>query len=198
MIVDWKEYRLMALSLLEIGYIPVYGIFCEELKEVIVECINKAMKEGKKEVTLLIDSGGGADSCFNSIKGAMTITNIKFIGLVTGRAASNAFRLLQHCDERKAIRNATLLFHWGSVSFYNNELHAIMTGETWPIDDYVKYRQATLREVHERTGTSEDDLMKYAGQERNFLAESAKEMNWIDEVIVDVPAKVKANGKKSK
>jgi ATP-dependent protease ClpP protease subunit len=198
MIIDWKEYRQMALSLLEMGYIPIYSDFGDELREVVVECINKSMKEAKAEVTLLIDSAGGNDACFNSIKGAMTISSMRFHGLVTGCAASNAFRLLQHCDTRKAIRNASLVFHWGSLRIFNTSIAALMEGETWPIDDFIAYRRATLHEVHERTGMPEDELMRYARQERVVYAENALTMNWIDEVLEDVPSRIKkANGLKN-
>lgn len=190
MIADWKDYRQTALALVDNGYIPVFGEFCPELEEIVVECILLAFRKGRKEITLLINSNGGRNDCFNGIKAAMTMTKIKFTGLVMSRASSNGFRLLQHCQKRQAIRNALIMMHWGQISFNNQELAAIMAGETWPLDLIREIKETTLTEVCQRTGIGHDKLVEYSLYERFFTAQQAKDINFIDEVVTDVPAMV--------
>jgi ATP-dependent protease ClpP protease subunit len=191
MILDWKQYRGIALSLVDDGYIPVFGDFCNELEEVVVECILAAQKKGKKEISLLINSNGGDDSCFNGIKTAMMLTDIEFTGLVMSRARSNGFRILQHCHKRKAISNANLLWHWGTVGLNNGEIAAIMDGQSWPMERIKVLRDTSLQEIFNRTGVSIEKLMEYALYERDFMASEALELNFIDEILEDVPSKIK-------
>jgi len=191
MIADWKDYRQMSLGLVENGYIPVFGEFCPELEEIVVECILMAFKKGKKTMTLLINSYGGKDNSFNGIKAAMTMTGIQFTGLVMSRASSNGFRLLQHCHKRQAIRNAMLMFHWGQWPLGNSELAALLAGQNWPLDLLLEARRTILQEVHQRTGVSIDQLTEFALYERFFTAEQALQLNFIDKVIDDIPTKMK-------
>lgn len=180
----------MALDMAADSYIPIYGEFCKELEEIVVECIELAKRKGKKTVTLLINSNGGSDDSFTSIKGAMEHSKLEFTGFVTARARSNGFRLLQHCHTRVAVRNATLLFHWGYHKLINSDIAALMDGENGPIDYLVNTRKVIAQEVHQRTGVPIKDLYKYALYERQFLAEDARNMNFIDEIVEDVPDRV--------
>lgn len=196
---DWNEYRKMSHGLYKLGYIPILTEMEENLKNITVNLISKAMSKKVNKLTFLIDSEGGSDSCFNAIKSMMTIAEINFSGLVVGQACSNAFRLLQHCDTRLGIRNATLIFHWGQTQILNGEIAALMDGDTWPIEHILAWRTATLNEVHERTGVNIADLKKFALSERTFMADEALKLNMIDEIIDDLPARVysELNGHKS-
>lgn len=191
LILDWKQFRELAISLVDDGYILVFGKFCDELEQVVTECILSAQKKGKKQMTMLINSNGGTDTCFNGIKAAMMLTEIEFIGLVMSNAQSNAFRLLQHCHKRKAIRNAFLMWHWGNTGFGNGQIAAVMRGQDWPYKHMKAWRDASLQEIHERTGVSIEELQEFADFERRFMATEALELNFIDEILEDVPAKIK-------
>lgn len=196
MIVDWVEFRKFALSLTEDGYIPIFGEFVDQLAEIANECIWKLKKSGKKQVTLLIDSTGGMNTTFASIKATMLETGLEFRGLVMGKAYSNGFNILQQCDHRAAVKDAYLMFHWGTQRLSNSELAALISGEMWPIEAAIEAELMTAQTVSERTGTSVDQLTVYALYERYFIATQALKENFIDEVISDLPPKLKEKLKK--
>ena len=187
MIKDWKVFRDMALEHAKTGVIPVYGEFCIELEEVVVECIWLAQKSGHKKVTLLINSNGGINDCFTSIWAAMIQSGIEFTGLVTARARSNGFRLLQVCKFRKALSNADVMFHWGQYRLDNGEIAAIIAGQDWILERVRNGRMTMLQEVNARTGIPVSDLTQYALYERNFSAEDALKIGFIDEIVKDSP-----------
>jgi len=191
MIIDWKNFRSMALEMTEKGYIPVFGKFCPELEEVVVESIFQAKKQGKKKVTLLINSNGGQNDSFTAIKSAMVISEMEFTGFVMSRARSNGFRLLQHCHNRLAVRNAELMFHWGQSSLGNSEIASLMDGQTWATDHIVTQRKAMAQEVHERTGVPLNKLYELARYDRMLTAQEGMELNFIDEIVEDTPQAIK-------
>ncbi|MFC1700136.1 ATP-dependent Clp protease proteolytic subunit [Patescibacteria group bacterium] len=191
MIMDWKDFRTMARDLVNEKYIPVFGHFCNELEQVVVECILLAKKKGYEEMTFLINSNGGWNDAFTGIKSMMVITEIKFTGFVTSRARSNGFRLLQHCHRRLAVRNSELLFHWGQTRLDNNEIAALMNGQTWPTEHVIKIRDAIVQEIHERTDVPMKNLYEFALYDRPFTAEEGLALNFLDEIVEDTPQLIK-------
>lgn len=195
MIKSWPDFRILALDLLELGYIPIFDYFNPELKEVVVECILRAMKKDKKALTFLIDSGGGQDDCFRAIKGTMSASGITFTGLVTSKAGSNAFRLLNICHLRQAMNDAYIVFHWGETSIGNAEIAAIFDGEAWPVENILSWRRPFLNEVHERSGLAIDTLKHFAVTERPIYAEEALRLNMIDKIVNSLPNSVAAKAR---
>lgn len=196
MIIENVDFRKFALRLLEsCSYIPIFGEMNEQLEEIVVECIFKAKVEGRKEITLLINSAGGMNKVFAGIKAAMIESGLKFIGLVMGHSGSNGFNLLQQCDKRIAIRDSTLMFHWGSQRLSNSEIAAIIKGDTWPIENLVEDELNSARQVSDRTGIHIDVLKEFALYERRFKPKDAKSLNIIDEIILDLPDKVRESMK---
>lgn len=191
MIKDWKSYREQALRMAEDGYILVFGEFCPELEEIVIDSLFLAKSKGKKQVTLLINSFGGKNSAYNSIKGAMTVSGLKFVGIVLGYAKSNAFHLLQLCHKRIALKITTLMFHWGSYQFNNSEISATRRGETWPLDLMIQCELLEAECVSKRTGMPLEKLIEYAEQERNFTGADAVKVGFVDELIDDLPADIK-------
>lgn len=195
MIADPKEFRSLAMQLAEIGYIPVFGEMNENLDEIVVECILKCIQKKVKKVTFLINSGGGFNNTYSAIVAAMyeaRLADTCFDGLVMGKACSNAFMLLQHCDKRSATRDSMLMFHWGSQKLGNSELSALIAGETWPIEHAKRVEMVTAEIVSDRSGISVEQLISFALYERWFVAEEALAMKFIDEIVQDLPQKVKA------
>jgi ATP-dependent protease ClpP protease subunit len=187
MIKDWKTFREMALEYAKRGFIPVYGEFCMELEEVVLECIFFTQIQGMKSVTLLINSNGGSNDCFTAIRAAMLLSGIEFTGFVMARAISNGFRLLQTCKIRKALANSGLMFHWGSYRLMNNELSAIMSNRDWTLEHVRNGLLTTLQEISDRTGVPTKTLCQYALFERDFTADEALTINFVDEVAKEPP-----------
>lgn len=188
MVMDWKDFRRMALDMVEKGRIPVYGEFCLELQEIIIECIHFAEKRGQKKITLVINSGGGWFDTFSAIKGAMSDSSIEFTGMVVSKAKSSAFHLLQHCHRRIALKDANLMFHWGTQRLNNGDISSLMDGDTWVLDHLVRLRKQSAEDVSKRSGVvSVADLYKFALYEREFSGEEAKDFGFVDEVIDGLP-----------
>ncbi len=190
MIMDWSEFREMALVLSEIGYIPVFEDLTANLEEIVRECILKLRARDIKEAIFLIDSAGGSNCSFASIKGAMLTSGLTFTGIVLGRACSNAFQLLQQCNKRIAVVDSVLIFHWGSQVLDNQQLAALISGDTWPIEHALNIELVTAQSISERTGVSVEQLKDFAWQEREFSAQEALKMNFIDEILQEVPQNV--------
>lgn len=114
MVKDWRTYREQALKLAEEGTIILYGEFCWEMEEIVLDALQVARAKGKKVATVLINSHGGKTNVYTTIKGAMALSGMKFTGIVIGIAASNGFMLLQTCHRRLAIPGSLIMFHWGS------------------------------------------------------------------------------------
>lgn len=187
MIIDSREFRDLSLKMSEEGYLLIFGEFNEILEEIVVESILRMRKARNKEATLLINSGGGFNGTFSTIKSAMIESGIIFTALVMGRAASNAFNVVQICHKRRAVQDAFLMFHWGSQRINNSELAAMISGQTWPVENAIQAEMQNAAAVSRRTGISIDTLKEYALYERWFSAKQALEQNFIDEIVDDLP-----------
>jgi len=155
--VDWKAYKEEAERMLrEEGWIPIFEKFCPELEKIILSLIFQARSKKKEHIVLLI---------------------------VLGQAKSAAFQLLQQCDVRYAVHGSSLMPHWGSCSFGNNELAAIMAGDMWPIDHQRSLRNLLFNDALIKTGVDKDNLQTIYNTDRVFTSAEALALNFIDKVI---------------
>ena len=188
----------------DMGIIPIIGEVNTDMAEVVVECIDLALKRGFKTITFHIDTNGGwNDSCNAIIAKMNSLPHIDFTGLVMGKARSNGLRLLQHCTNRLAFRSSTIQFHWGSLEMKNGDLAAIMDNA---VIDPIAHRKRTLgiiaQEIADATGLSLEKLYALARYEQDLNSEEAMEFGFLDEILPDLPAKRAgkrlAKGKKEK
>jgi ATP-dependent Clp protease protease subunit len=189
--VDWKAYREKSEAMLRtLGAIPILENFCQELETIIVDCVLQAKVRDLKELSIFINSGGGKISTLIAITTALKIFGKKTTGIVLGSAFSAAFQLLQQCDVRLAAEGSFLMPHWGQASFDNNELDAMMKGETWPFDHQRSVRNQLLQVTRERTGLSINELKRIYGQDRRFTATEALKLKFVDKVVKDFDPKM--------
>lgn len=182
--VDWKLYREEAERMLrEEGWIPIFERFCPELEKIIVWLIFQAKSKKKEHIVILINSNGGSISSLVAIKAAIKIAGLKTVGIVLGKARSAGFQLLQQCDVRYAVHGSSLMPHWGSGSFGNNELAAIMAGDMWPIDHERSLRNLLFADALKKTGVDKEKLQKIYDTDRDFTSEEALALNFIDKVL---------------
>lgn len=187
MIRDWKNLREQSLRLANEGYLLIYGDFCSELEEIVLECIDVVKQKGHKKAVVLINSTGGANSCYNAIKGALVASGLRTVGYVLGYALSNAFLTLQLCEKRFAIESADLLFHWGWYKLGNQELASIVAGKTWVLEHVISVQMVETEMVSKRTGIPVKTLMEYALYNRHFTANEGLKLKMIDEIVVAPP-----------
>ena len=86
-------------------------------------------------------------------------------------------------DVRYAVHGSSLMPHWGSGSFGNNELAAIMIGDMWPIDHERSLRNLLFADALKKTGVDKEKLQKIYDTDRDFTSEEALALNFIDKVI---------------
>ncbi len=187
MIRDWTLYRENVLRQAGQGIIPIFGKFGEELEEITIDAIEVARQRKLTRVAFWINSFGGANHAYNAIKGAVLISGIIFTGTVFGYAHSNAFQLLQLCSHWQAVRTSSLKFHWGSYTHDNAEIAAILAGAAWPIERVKAVELEEAEFVSRRTGVSLSMLQEFALYDRTFLATEALNMNFLDELLDDLP-----------
>ncbi len=161
--------------------------------EVVLDCIRKAMEKGRKTITFLIDSNGGADESMMAIRAAMQVSGMEFTGLVMGKARSNGFNLLQLCTKRQALAGSGLVFHFGWWKFNNAELVAMVRGDAWPVERAVEDRTRMMGELAERSGQPIDFLLALAQAERELSGNEAKQMGFVDEILDALPAKARSS-----
>jgi ATP-dependent protease ClpP protease subunit len=191
MIKDWKTFRDQSLKLSLEGSILIYGEFCKELEEIVLDSLLVARSEGYKDITLLINSFGGRNIVYTAIKGAMALSGLKYRGIVIGVAYSNGFNLLQSCHTRLAISGSFLMFHWGNNGFNNQESAAIEAGETWPVITMRANLRDRVKFVSKRTGVSVKKLKMFARQERCFTVTESLELGFLDLVLPDLPDRIR-------
>jgi ATP-dependent protease ClpP protease subunit len=189
MLKSWFQYSETANSLYKsMGLIPVMGEFCTELEEIVLDLLVRAKFDGKATIKLLINSSGGNTSSCIAMRNALKLIQLDTVGIVLARAHSSAFILLQACDKRIALDGSTLVLHWGGTRFDNNELVAVVAGETWPFDNRRQGNLSIMSEISRRTGVPMDKLIGYANSERYFTAQEALSANLVDEVLSsDIP-----------
>jgi ATP-dependent protease ClpP protease subunit len=136
--------------------------------------------DSSAEIILKLDSGGGSVPngnvmCENIIHSPSTVR-----GIVTGFACSMTFTILQSCHIRSAYGNSDLMFH----PYRLNEL------SIWR-DDFDEYIQKVRNSFHyflehlsTRSGQPFDVLAKWAKQERHFTGYEAKELGFVDELLL--------------
>jgi ATP-dependent Clp protease protease subunit len=132
-----------------------------------------------KRITLLIDSSGGSVTALDIILDTMRVIKAPVDGLVTGGAASSAFRLLQHCRLRMAYRHAVLSMHGYIIRNYR--VDGPSSGKDLR-ETKREFRQV-LNYFAKRTGQPVNQWKEWCAKEHRFTSLEAKRLNLIDKVV---------------
>lgn len=95
-------------TILMSGYV---GKYSSVNHDDVQKAINQFEKDGHTDVDILINSGGGSTVEGLTIGDMLTLSNIKFHGIVIGMAASMGGSILMFCDTRSAYKNARIMTH---------------------------------------------------------------------------------------
>ena len=74
----------------------------------------------KKNINVLIQSGGGDVFAANAIYNALILNKATITGTIIGICASAATIILMACDKRKIAKNAILMAHNPSISLWGS------------------------------------------------------------------------------
>ena len=133
-------------------------------------------------ITLYIDSSGGDGGSGYMLMDAILNSAAPIHGLVIGVAFSMAFGILQTCRRRAAYENATLMFHGSKMNDFRVDRE--------DLDELVANIRARdqkqLAFYARRTGQSLDQLKEWSKAEKQFMAPEAKNLGFLDEIIIPV------------
>ncbi len=162
------------------GKIPVVGEITEELQAKLCYALQYAvaLERPPETITLLIDSTGGDFRAGIIIFDTIRRLNTQVCGIVTGKASSAAFAILQACDLRLAYPNARLMIHSPMISFQidSDDLEVTLNDTR---DEYNKLLQYIAR----RSKIPIADLRHLADTESVISGTYACEVGLVDGIV---------------
>jgi len=145
----------------------------------------------KNHITIFIDSFGEDSSLIQQLIGCMHFyrpkKDFKYIGRAIGVCFSHAFMLLQQCDWRISLNASRFLFNLGRMPLPNSSLTTLFADSTEFVNNYNGLLNNIITTVATRSGQSHEILAKIAHFDTIFSAQSALELNFIDEIVESVP-----------
>lgn len=148
--------------------------------------VEAMMENNAKPVYMVINSPGGSVTAMNQFVSVMDRAKqrgVKFRCVVSVMAASAAFQILAHCNERYAFKESLLLFHpmWTSVKRAStNRVRKIYLDMLRLERPLIKYLQWVL-------GLTNDDFWFHYNHETLWRAEDlAEETNDFITLVLDV------------
>lgn len=141
--------------------------------------VEKALNEANgEEVTLLINSGGGDIGAGNEIAYHVSQYKGYTVADIAGYCCSSA--TLPACAAKKARMSPSALYMIHNVSSYARGDHQTFTHEAGVLKTASEAISMTYQQ---KTGKSENELLKMMDKETWLNATQAKEYGFIDEII---------------
>jgi len=133
----------------------------------------------KKEIEVLIQSGGGDVFAANAIYSALVMNKARITGTVIGICASAATIVLMACDSRKIAKNAILMAHNPSVSLWGS----------YQADELLKLAEVTnqvkksiVAAYMERLDKTEEEINRLMDEESWYVGQEAVDAGFCDSV----------------
>jgi ATP-dependent protease ClpP protease subunit len=186
--INFKKYN-------ENGMIVVFGRFNQNMwlhaHEQFEAATQAAVKRKKNHAHIIIDSPGGAVTTLNRMIGCMHLyrpkPDFKYVGHVINKCCSAAFILLQYCDWRVSLSMSQFMFHFGRTELTNSSLSTLLTNSDQFLSNFNSRLNYLITTVAARSGQSHERLARIAQFDTLFSAQSALELNFIDEIVQSVP-----------
>ncbi len=166
------------------GVVRVEGQLVQLHLDLVRSVLIRAELEGRRKVTIQLDSNGGELDLGYSIGGAIAQSGLEVECVVTNRAHSAGLLVLLHCYPRIARPNATFMFHWGFAQWSNSNVDLMMTSRDESSQDEVKAIYTTLVDlmVH-KTKLNRRQVYQLARQERTLCVTEALQFGIVDRVL---------------
>ena len=113
--------------------------------------------------------------------------DVRYIGRVIGVCFPHAFLLLQQCDWHISLNASRFLFNLSRMPLHNSSLTTLFADSTEFVNNYNSLLNNIITTVATRSGQSYEILAKTAQCDTIFSAQSALELNFIDEIVESVP-----------
>lgn len=145
----------------------------------ICQQIDEANKNPEiKEIVLVINSGGGGDSCI-ALHDYIKISAKPIDTLVCGFCASAAVTVLQAGRKRYATKNSKILIHQGNGNIPKSSINNLQL----ELELFFKGYDLMSKISSDRIGISIDKWKEMTSFENLMTAKEALDLNFIDEII---------------
>lgn len=169
--------------------VRIWGDIVISTGQRVCESIDVAIAKKVPSLIISLDTKGGLVSSKDMIVDAIERarqTGIRVEGLVLGDAMSAGFSILQACTVRHARPNAQLMFH--SPGPGTRSVPRAFVSKQAKSDclifDYDIEHQIWLYDFAGRCGQPIEQIAEWNDSEREFTAQEALDLNFIDQIVV--------------
>lgn len=136
----------------------------------------------KKNINVLIQSGGGDVFAANAIYTALIESKATITATVIGLCASAATIILQAASTRRIAKNGVLMAHNPSVTLYGSYTSAELE-KLAEVTDKVK--ESIMSVYRDRLGKTDDEIEELMNNESWYVGQEAIDNGFCDELIED-------------
>jgi ATP-dependent protease ClpP protease subunit len=138
-------------------------------------------------IVLVIDSFGGQRDTLSAFVSTIIQSSAPIYAVVTGKAFSLAFDILQFCKKRQAAQNAEFMFHAPAydVPPGSDYLLTFLDVNVAGRLEFDELHRFVLEIIAHRGQVSIESVRSWSKEEKIFTAAEALELGFIDEVIID-------------
>ena len=134
----------------------------------------------KKNINVLIQSGGGDVYAANAIYNALVENKAKITGTIMGLCASAATIILMACDTRRIAKNAILMVHNPKVTLWG----AYESEDLLKLAEITNQVKESIMSVYrDRVGKSDEEIEQLMNNETWYVGQEAVDNGFCDEVI---------------
>lgn len=185
---DMKERMADAMKMLEKRKtIIIDGRMDDDVEDIVLACLRKALEHGHKEITVVFNSGGGnwitGIAIYNAILLLRTSGTI-VRGVVMASCCSAAAVALQACTTREIMEGSHMLMHWGRSTLNNMEQAELRRGNIkWVVRQINDSNEEMLKILSSRCKISQKKLAKMCDREERIMAKRAVKLGFADKII---------------
>lgn len=134
----------------------------------------------KKNINVLIQSGGGDVFAANAIYNALVANGATITATIIGLCASAATIILQAATTRRIAKNGIVMAHNPSVTLYGSYTSDELT-KLAEVTDKVK--ESIMSVYRDRLGKTDEEIMELMNEESWYVGQEAVDNGFCDEVI---------------
>jgi ATP-dependent Clp protease protease subunit len=156
----------------------LFGSITSESASQTILSIRQLDRAEKKNIHLIISSGGGSEPAGWAIYDALCLTRCKVIGHCFGECMSIAALILQGCDSRLLSPNTRFMIHNGMVA-YNGPLDKVRIA----LVEENFLTQMYYEKLAEKSNLSIDKVKNLCDSETYLSAEEAVKAGFADGIL---------------
>lgn len=146
----------------------------------IINDINGFNSQGRNEIYLVINSPGGSVVAGSRLIGVIEASPSKVNCIVTGLAASMAFHILEHCNQRMGTRDSFIMSHNASITVqYQGEIDKLVSRYQF----FQRYVYKMELYAAKRAGMTYTEFKLFENREMWYDTEDAIRNKFMDSIV---------------